>query len=140
KNGIYYGVAVCDLTTGDFRTTQIKEQNNFATLMDEISRYSPAEIIINRMLLASTEEMDKIKERFSVYISILDENHFDVDYEDFELKYDIVNEDEQKVKNLKEQILCVAASNGLFRYLQDTQKNDLKYIHKIKLYNTTHYM
>ena len=140
KNGIYYGVAVCDLTTGDFRTTQIKEQNNFATLMDEISRYSPAEIIINRMLLASTEEMDKIKERFSVYISVLDENHFDADYEDFELKYDIVNEDEQEVKNLKEQILCVAASNGLFRYLQDTQKNDLKYIHKIKLYNTTHYM
>ncbi len=140
KNGIYYGVAVCDLTTGDFRTTQIKEQNNFATLMDEISRYLPAEIIINRMLLASTEEMDKIKERFSVYISVLDENHFDADYEDFELKYDIVNEDEQEVKNLKEQILCVAASNGLFRYLQDTQKNDLKYIHKIKLYNTTHYM
>ncbi len=140
KNGIYYGVAVCDLTTGDFRTTQIKEQNNFATLMDEISRYSPAEIIINRMLLASTEEMDKIKERFSVYISIMDEEHFDADYEDFELKYDIVNEDEQEVKNLKEQILCVAASNGLFRYLQDTQKNDLKYIRKIKLYNTTHYM
>ena len=140
KNGIYYGVAVCDLTTGDFRTTQIKEQNNFATLMDEISRYSPAEIIINRMLLASTEEMDKIKERFSVYISIMDQEHFDADYEDFELKYDIVNEDEQEVKNLKEQILCVAASNGLFRYLQDTQKNDLKYIHKIKLYNTTHYM
>ena len=140
KNGIYYGVAVCDLTTGDFRTTQIKEQNNFATLMDEISRYLPAEIIINRMLLASTEEMDKIKERFSVYISVLDEDHFDADYEDFELKYDIVNEDEQEVKNLKEQILCVAASNGLFRYLQDTQKNDLKYIHKIKLYNTTHYM
>ena len=140
KNGIYYGIAVCDLTTGDFKTTQIKEQNNFATLMDEIARYSPAEIIVNDMMFMSTEEMEKIKERFSVYISMLKEEQFDTDYETFKLKYDIVDENEQEVKNIEEQTLCIVASNGLFNYLRDTQKNDLEYIHKIILYNTTHYM
>ena len=70
KNGIYYGVSVCDLTTGDFKTTQIKDQNNFATLMDEISRYSPAEIVVNTMMYNSVEEITKIRDRFSVYISI----------------------------------------------------------------------
>ena len=59
KNGIYYGVSVCDLTTGDFKTTQIKEQNNFATLVDEISRYSPAEIVANTMFYNSVEEIMK---------------------------------------------------------------------------------
>lgn len=140
KSGIYYGIAVCDLTTGDFKTTQIKEQNNFATLMDEIARYSPAEIIVNDMMFMSTEEMEKIKERFSVYISMLKEEQFDTDYETFKLKYDIVDENEQEVKNMEEQTLCIVASNGLFNYLRDTQKNDLEYIHKIILYNTTHYM
>ena len=140
KNGIYYGLAVCDLTTGSFRTTQIKEQNNFATLMDEIARYSPAEIIVNYMMFMSTEEMEKIKERFSIYISMLKEELFDADYDVFESKYYIVDENEQEIKDVKEEILCVAASNGLFSYLKDTQKNDLEYIHKITLYNTTHYM
>ena len=140
KNGIYYGLAVCDLTTGSFRTTQIKEQNNFATLMDEIARYSPAEIIVNDMMFMSTEEMEKIKERFSIYISMLKEELFDADYDAFESKYYIVDENEQEIKDVKEEILCVAASNGLFSYLKDTQKNDLEYIHKITLYNTTHYM
>ncbi len=140
KNGIYYGIAVCDLTTGDFRTTQIKEQNNFATLLDEIARYFPAEIIVNELMFNSQEEMGKIKERFSAYISLLSENFFDTDYEIFDLKYDIVDENEQKVENMKEKVLCVAASNSLFSYLKDTQKNELEYIHKITLYSNTHYM
>ncbi len=140
KSGVYYGVAVCDLTTGDFRTTQIKEQNNFATLLDEVARYSPAEIIVNDMMFSSTEEIEKIKERFSVYFSVITPEKFDTDHEVFELKYDVVDETEKEIKELKDQLLCVAASNGLFTYLRDTQKNDLEYIHKITLYSTTHYM
>ncbi len=140
KSGVYYGVAVCDLTTGDFRTTQIKEQNNFATLLDEVARYTPAEIIVNEMMFSSTEEIEKIKERFSVYFSVLDSEKFDTDDEVFALKYDVIDETEKEIKELKEQLLCVAASNGLFNYLRDTQKNDLEYIHKITLYSTTHYM
>lgn len=38
KNAIYYGLAVCDLSTGDFFATQIKGTNNFSRLLDEISR------------------------------------------------------------------------------------------------------
>ena len=34
KNGIYFGITVCDVTTGDFRTTEIRETNNFTSLMD----------------------------------------------------------------------------------------------------------
>ncbi len=69
KNGIYYGVAVCDLTTADLKTTQIKDQNNFITLMDEISRFSPAEIVVNTMMYESAQEISKIRERFNIYIS-----------------------------------------------------------------------
>src|SRR5574344_237925 len=47
KNGIYFGLSVCDISTGDFFATQIKETNNFARLLDEISRFSPAEILVN---------------------------------------------------------------------------------------------
>ena len=72
KNAIYYGVTVCDITTGDFRTTEIKETNNFAILLDEISKYSPAELVVNPLMFDSKEELDRIKERFDVYITRLE--------------------------------------------------------------------
>ena len=61
KNGIYFGIAVCDVTTGDFRTTEIKDNNNFAVLLDEIAKYSPAEIVVNPMMFDCVEEINKIK-------------------------------------------------------------------------------
>lgn len=140
KNGIYYGVAVCDLTTGDFKSTQIKEQNNFATLMDEISRFSPAEIVVNLILYESSSEISKIRERFGVYISKLEDENFELETQIFENTYEVLDENEQKVPNIEEKLFCVAASNGLLNYLRQTQKNNLDYIRKIHIYETTHYM
>ncbi len=140
KNGIYYGIAVCDLTTGDFKTTQIKEQNNFASLMDEISRYCPAEIVVNTMMYNSTEEINKIKDRFSVYVSMLNEENFSTNYEEFNSKYTVLDENKQKLQTVEDELFCVAASNGLLSYLKETQKNNLDYINKITVYSTTHYM
>ena len=140
KNGIYYGLAICDLTTGDFKTTQIKNQNNFITLMDEISRFSPAEIIVNDMMYESMQEISKIRERFNIYISKQEDEKFDTDYTEFKIKYDILNENEQKLEDISDSVFCVAASNGLLNYLRNTQKSNLDYIHKIVFYYTTHYM
>ena len=50
KTGLYFGVAISDISTGEFYATSIKENNNFSLLLDEISKYSPTEIIINKML------------------------------------------------------------------------------------------
>mgnify|MGYP001409584040 FL=1 len=38
KSGLYFGISVCDISTGEFLATQIVEHNNFARLLDEISR------------------------------------------------------------------------------------------------------
>ena len=32
KNGLFFGMSVCDISTGDFFSTQIKQSNNFAKL------------------------------------------------------------------------------------------------------------
>ena len=62
KNGIYFGISICDVSTGDFKATQIKETNNFSMALDEISRYSPAEIVVNELMYATTEEIAKIRD------------------------------------------------------------------------------
>ena len=140
KNGIFFGVTVCDITTGDFRTTEIKETNNFATLLDEISKYSPAELVVNPMMYECQEEIAKIKERFDVYITRLEESKFENNYENLENKYKIVDDEDNVHEDIKENMLAVSSTNALLTYLLDTQKNSLDHINKLIFYSTTKYM
>ena len=140
KNGVYFGVTVCDVTTGDFRTTEIKESNNFAVLLDEIAKYSPAELVVNPMFFECTEEMNKLKERFDIYISRLEEREFTDNYELLSVKYKIVDDDDNPIEDISKFMLSVASTNALLTYLLDTQKNNLDHINKLIVYRTTKYM
>ncbi len=139
KSGIYFGISVCDISTGEFLATQIKETNNFAHLLDEISRYSPAEIIVNKMMYESSEELEKIKDRFKIYISRIKEDVFNNDIEVLVENYNIINDKNENIK-LDKNDLSLRSINGLLYYLNDTQKTNLDYIKNIKIYNISRYM
>ena len=64
KSGIYFGISVCDISTGEFYSAEIKDNQNFPLVLDEVARYMPSELVINSMMSDCTEEMAKIKERF----------------------------------------------------------------------------
>ena len=69
KKGLFFGIAVCDVSTGDFYATQIIEDNNFFKLLDEIARYHPAEIVVNSMMKNSEVELNQIKDRLNPCIT-----------------------------------------------------------------------
>ena len=140
KSGIFYGLTVCDVSTGDFRTTQIKDNNNFALLMDEISRYSPAELIVNPMMYECSEEIDKIRTRFDVYISRLEEEEFVTIDDSSCMKYRLVNDNDDDVDSFDGMELCRFSTNAMTKYLKDTQKTNLDHINKLVVYNVTKYM
>ena len=138
KQGIYFGMSVCDITTGDFYSTQIKDNNNFEKLLDEIAKFSPAEVIVNDLLFNTKEECQKIRDRFNVFISKEIETAFSADYKN--LNYEFLKPNGEKIENLDEYLLCVPSINALFSYLTTTQKVKLEHINKIVIYNTTQYM
>ena len=140
KSGLYFGISVCDVSTGEFLATQIVEHNNFARLLDEISRYSPAEIIVSEMMYNSKTEIEKIRDRFKTYISLESEESFDGEYELLSGMYNIIDDKNEKIKDLAEKKLAIYAINALLKYLEDTQKTGLDHINTIKIYNTTRYM
>ena len=80
KKGIYFGLAVCDITTGDFYATQIKEDNNFPLVLDEIARFLPAEIIMNSLMYESKEEIKAIHEKFDAYLSRTEDESYHEEY------------------------------------------------------------
>lgn len=140
KNGIYFGLTVCDVTTGDFRTTEIKENNNFAVLLDEISKYSPAELAVNPMLYDCSEEIAKIRERFDIYITRLEESEFTDNYENLCARYKILDDEEKQIDDIANYMLAVSSTNALLSYLLETQKNSLDHINRLIIYSTTKYM
>ena len=140
KTGIYFGLAVCDITTGDFLATQITDNNNFSKLLDELARFSPAEIVVNERLYETEQEMNKIKERFQSYITREEETYFQEDFTQLVQKYHLLNEKGEKDEKPEETLLAVCAINGLLAYLEQTQKIKLEHINSIKIYKIQKYM
>ena len=141
KQGLFFGLAVCDISTGDFYATQIKETNNFAKLLDEIARYSPVEIVTNDLMSSTMEEMSKISQRFeNCYISKYEERYFDIDVEKIKSKHQILDMKDNQITEFKDKLLLVSAVNALLTYITQMQKMEIENINAIKIYNTTRYM
>lgn len=140
KNGIYFGLSICDVTTGTFLSTKIDKTNNFTMLLDELSKYNPAEIIVNKMLFNCREEIDEIKLRFNTYINCFDEEKFSKDLKHLKNQYIFINDNDKEIENIEETDIQIPAINGLLDYLNKTQKIELKHIKAIKMYNISKYM
>jgi len=141
KKGIYYGLAVCDISTGDFFGTQIKlYKNNFEKLLDEYARYMPSEIVINKAMSLSEKEVNTLKDRLNTFVTIREDNIFSEKYDELLKKYKIVDNLEKEKEDLEEELFAVSAINGLLEYFTETQKVKLEHINKIKIYEVEIYM
>ena len=140
KAGIFFGISVCDITTGEFLSSEIKDSQNFPQLLDEIARYMPSELVINEMMTDSKEELSKIKERFDLYITNFKDSFFSENIESLKEKFNIVDIKGQEIINLQDRHLAVKSINGLVEYILQTQKTNLEHINTIKIYNTSKYM
>lgn len=141
KAGLYFGVATSDISTGEFYATSIKENNNFSLLLDELSRFSPAEIVVNKMMFGSKEEIEKIKTRFpNTYITTCKEDYFSEDINKVKKDFMLVDIKGEEAQNIEEQILAITAINALKEYIASTQMTDLSHINKVIIYSVSKYM
>lgn len=110
KEGMFFGIAVCDISTGDFYSTEIREDNNFSKLLDELSRYNPSELVINRMMADSAEEIKQIQSRFNSFITIEDdENHNEIQEDEENVK-----NDNNELVNVNKDAFAVASKNKVY--------------------------
>ena len=141
KDGLYYGLAVCDVSTGDFYTTQIRlKDGNFGKLIDEYVRFSPAEIVVNDAMGEAEKDLNVMKDRLNTFVSRRQDDTFE-NNKDMLLKlYTIVDQDDREKEDLNDYDLAVRAINGLLNYITETQKIKLEHINKIYLYEVQKYM
>ena len=141
KSGIYYGISICDISTGEFYSAEIKDNYNFPMLLDEIARYNPSELVVNSMMKNCQEEMDKIKERFeNIYITKFDDKFFDQELKNIDIRFNIVDNNGKKLENIIDKKLAISSINALIQYIEETQKTSLEHINKITVYQISKYM
>ena len=140
KTGIYFGISICDISTGEFYSAEIKDQQNFPLLLDELARYNPSELVINSMMAECQEEMSKIRERFDCYITRFQDKFFDNKIDTLNLRFNIVDTNNKKIENLKEKTLSIPPINALLAYIEQTQMTTLDHLNKITIYQISKYM
>ena len=140
KSGIFFGISVCDISTGEFYSSEIKENNNFEMLLDEIARFAPAEIISNSFMYDCTEEIKKVKERLDIYITRFSDEYFKDDIQNLKEKYTFTNMNQEPIENVEEKTLAISSINALVEYLNQTQMTSLEHINTIRIYNISKYM
>ncbi len=131
-----YGIAVSDITTGIFLTTEV---NDARKLVDEIYKFSPSEIICNEAFTVSGFDFDDLKQHLSAVVYSLEPWYFDDDMCEEALKRQFGVGDISGLGLTKKSSLTVASA-ALIQYLSESQKGSIGQIRSINIYNVSDYM
>lgn len=131
-----FGIAFADVTTGAFMVTEVEKLRN---LLDELYKFSPAELICNEAFCMSGVDLEELRNRLQLSVSALDNWYFDDDLCQRTLK-DHFHVGTLEGLGLKDYDCATIAAGALLTYLLETQKNSLDHMRKITPYITDKYM
>ncbi|MBQ1472114.1 MAG: DNA mismatch repair protein MutS, partial [Eubacterium sp.] len=135
-SGKTFGLSFADVSTGDFFLTEIDDRKVF---LDELEKFTPAEMIFNDALYISGVDLEDLKVRLHMSVSSLPATVFSQEACEKALLSHF------KVSSLKALGLAdyeygTLAAGALMQYLTDTQKSQLPHITRLSTYQTGRFM
>ena len=131
-----YGLSISDITTGDFFVTEVDTDRK---LMDEITKFSPSEIICNDSFYVSSIDIEDLKNRLGIAVYSLEAWYFDDDLCKRALK-DHFQVNSLEGLGISDYNCGVIASGAMLQYLTETQKTSLANLTHLTPYVTGRYM
>ncbi|MBR6328136.1 MAG: DNA mismatch repair protein MutS, partial [Lachnospiraceae bacterium] len=132
----YFGLATCDVSTGEFYMTQVSEKNR---VYDEIIKLSPTEIICNELFFMSGISVQDLRERLGICVSSVSEDYFRKEKGE-PLLLGHFRAASLQALGLDNFECGTIAAGALMGYLCDTQKIALSHITHINTYLASSYM
>lgn len=135
QSGKEIGLSFIDISTGEFATT---EPGNFEDALNELSKYSPSEVLVPVSLEGGSSVSSSLKSG-GFYVTYRDDFRF---YEEnaketLEKHFKVASLDGFGLKNKS---LCICSSGALIDYLYETQRNTLEHINSIRYYTNRDYL
>jgi DNA mismatch repair protein MutS len=134
RDGVY-GLAYADISTGEFRVTQMADRDFF---VDEVIRHDFREILVEESLNGSRLIRD-----FSSDGGRLTINDLSSDYFDIEAARKILTEYFPQAPDRLEaegHPVMMSAAGAVLRYIRETQKDHLNHINDIQYYRSENYL
>lgn len=141
---VYYGekdLGVCfaDISTGEFHITSLQGEDMENKLVNQLSTYSPKEIIINNKAL-DLNSLQNFAKRINASVEILDDSVFDFENAS-SLIIETLDKDEISSLSIGHSKSCVSALGAVISYLKETQKkNEIEVPSEIDFYDEEQYM
>ena len=130
------GLCFCDISTGELYATEIRGNDSYNVLTNQLTSYNPREILIGGDIVKLKELPKFIKAKLSAGVEMLEDEKFDES-----VCTDVVKSqfaDEYSTVSDKSVVVCVLGA--LLSYLRDTQKTGLERINHIEFYKENQYM
>ena len=130
-----YGVAVADLSTGEFLVTELTDPSR---LWAEIHRFSPKECLFSDAF--EDEAMfDRLKTELKVTLNTLPDWRFETDTARAELleHFQTISLDGFGCEHL---LTAISAAGALIYYLNETQKQEVEHIISLQTYTLSDFM
>ena len=131
-----YGISIADISTGDYRVTEVESQRK---LLDEITKFTPTEIICNQSLYVSGVDLEDLKNRMGVAVYDLEDWYFDDDLCKQALKEQFHTESLEGL-GLRDYNCGVIAAGAILQYLKETQKTAISNLTRLVPYVTGKFM
>ncbi len=127
-----YGIATCDVSTGDFFVTEVEDEKR---MLDEMNKFQPVELIVNDAFAISGIDTAELSERMHVAVSTLTPDYFadDLCIRTIEEHFHVTT---LAGLGLTEYPCGCVAAGAVLRYLLETQKTKLSQIATVHPYRT----
>jgi DNA mismatch repair protein MutS len=130
------GLAVVDLSTGEFRVTDFQ---NPSQALEEIGRIGPSEVLLPRSFKEYPALQDFRKKLSAYFLTFGQDSTFELNRSESLLK------DHFRVHSLAgfglaDRPEATRAAGALFLYLQETQKGDLSHLRSLQVYRLSEFL
>ena len=131
-----FGVSTVDVSTGDYLVTEVRNERS---LLDEIYKFSPSELICNEAFYMSGIDLEDLKVRLNAVISAL-ENRFFSDDSCRRILREHFHVEHLEALELADYETGAIAAGAVLQYLYETQKNTLEHLTRLTVYTTGQFM
>ncbi len=130
------GVSFVDITTGEISVNEFEGEELEIQVLNEISRFSPAEIIFNLEAYEKTGLLETISERFGCMVR----NYYNWTFEKETAQKTVAEKFGEVQSELFQKGYAVCSLGALLMFLSETQKTELANLREVQIIESQEYM
>ncbi len=138
-NGKKAGLCFADISTGTAHVTEIASEKVTLTILTELCRYRPCEVLINEAVLDAKDITHYLKEKLLCSVELVENERYSKPYMK-ELLAEQFGEGWHSAGEIAPDGLVCYAMSALLQYLHDTQKKGVERLRTVCSYNENAYM